>query len=94
MTAKMAKCEGTGNEISLAEGFLVADVFTGQWKFVSISAPERPSDYSVRLRELVKSPEALVDWLAHLDEKTWFDPAKFFAFFTRLRRDNKLFGSL
>jgi hypothetical protein len=94
MTAKMAKCESTGKEIVLAEGYLVTDVSTGEWTFMSINAPDRSFDYSVRLRDLVKSPEAFVDWLAHLNEKTWFDSGKVFAFFTRLRHDNKLFGSL
>lgn len=94
MKFKTAKCERTGADILLSDGWLVADASTGEWSFVSIDANEKAYDYHIELRELIKSPEAFVDWLAHLSEKTWFDPRKFFAFFERFREKNNLYGSL
>lgn len=93
MTAKTAKCERTGNEIHLSEGFLVADNKTGEWSFVSAAAPEWRGDYSIPVFDVCKSPEAFVDWMAHLNEKSWFSSKKFADFFTRLRKENLLYGS-
>lgn len=46
------------------------------------------------MRGLLKSPASLVDWMAHMGEKTWFQPKKFFEFMDRLRDDNDLYESL
>ena len=85
-----ATCERTGRKISLIEGFFVADSSTGEWSFVSIDAPEMHNDYSIPVDDIVKSPEEWVDWIAHLNEKTWFDAKKFLDFFTRFRSANKM----
>lgn len=74
--------------------FFVVDMGSAEWSFVSKDAPEKHGDYNVAVANIVKSPEALVDWVAHLNEKTWFDPKKFADFFTRFRKENELFGSL
>lgn len=94
MKFKTAICERTGHEILLTDGFFVANPVTGEWSFVSVDAPDQSTDYNVAASEIVKSPEALVDWIAHLNEKTWFDAKKFADFFSRFREENKLFGSL
>lgn len=94
MTLKKAVCERTNEAVFLSQGAFVADPGTGEWSFVSVQAPEEHGDYAVPVSAIVKSPEALVDWLAHLNEKTWFDPKKFIDFFTRFREANKLFQSL
>jgi len=93
MKPKVARCERTGKRIPLREGFLVADASTGEWLFVSTNAPERAYDYDIQVASLVKSPEALVDWLAHLNEKSWFNPKKFFSYFERFRSDNDLYNA-
>lgn len=94
MKFKTAKCERTGEQLLLSDGWLIADASTGEWSFVSTDAEDHAYDYYIELRALLKSPEALVDWLAHLNEKSWFEPRKFFAFFERLRRENNLYGAL
>lgn len=94
MTTTLVACEKTGKKILLLEGYFVADPNTGNWSFVSADAPEASGEYDVAVTKLVKSPEALVDWMAHLNEKTWFVPQKFFDFFTKFRKANKLFGEL
>ncbi|MBN2208031.1 MAG: hypothetical protein JW759_01870 [Candidatus Coatesbacteria bacterium] len=92
--SKTAKCERTGNRIPIEDGFFVGSPLTGEWEFVSIDAPEARAEYNVRVGDLVGSPAALVDWLAHLREKTWFKPDLFFAFFTRFRKENELYGCM
>lgn len=94
MDATTAKCERTGNKIPLSEGFFVADHTCGEWSFVSTDAPEKHGDYNVPVDDICKSPEALVDWIAHLNEKSWFDAKKFADFFARFRKENNLYGSL
>jgi hypothetical protein len=94
MPLKTAKCERTGHEILLSDGFLIANAATGDWSFVSLDAEEKSYDYHVAISDFTKSPEALVDWMAHLNEKSWFSPAKFFSFFERFRDKNALYGSL
>jgi hypothetical protein len=94
MSLKTAKCERTGQQILLVDGFLVANAATGEWSFISIDAEEHSYDYHVAISALIKSPEALVDWMAHLHEKSWFKPTKLFEFFERFREENSLFGSL
>ena len=91
---KTAKCERTGQHTPLVDGYLVANIRTGQWSFVNVDADEYISDYNFPITDLIKSPEALVDWMAHLDDKTWFDPYTFFEFFKRFRKDNHLYNCL
>jgi hypothetical protein len=70
MSLKTAKCERTGNQIPLLDGFLVANAGTGEWSFISLDAEEHSYDYHIAISDFIKSPEALVDWMAHLNEKT------------------------
>ena len=71
---------GTGHKIPLGDGFFVADPSTGEWSFVSVDAPVRRGDYNLSVACIVKSPAALVDWIAQLNGKTWFDSKKFVDF--------------
>ena len=92
--SKTAKCERTGKEIPISDGFFTANPSTGEWEFISKGAPQKSGEYNIPVADLIKSPEALCDWLAHISEKPWFDPAKFFDFFRRFRKANGLFNSL
>lgn len=94
MTLKKAKCDRTNKEILLSDGYFVANPLTGDWSFTSIDAPQNATDYNIPVSSICKSPASLVDWLAHLNEKSWFDSAKFMDFFKRFRQKNKLFDSL
>ena len=94
MKLKTAKCERTNNQILLSDGSLVCNASTGEWSFVSNDAESHNFDYKIELNRIVKSPEALIDWMAHLQEKSWFSSTKFFQFFDRFRRENNLYGCL
>ncbi len=94
MIFKTAKCERTNEQILLSDGYLVCNASTGEWSFISIDAEGHNFDYEIQLDRIVNSPEALIDWMAHLQEKSWFNPIKFFQFFDRFRRENNLYGSL
>lgn len=89
MSNAQAKCERTGKVIPLSEGAYVATPGSGEWEFNALDAPERPSDYGVAVARLSQSPEELVNWMALMSEKPWFDPKKLVDFFSRLRTQNK-----
>ena len=94
MKSKTAACERSGIKILLSDGFFVADPSTGEWSFVSVDAPARHGEYNVPVSSIIKSSESLVDWMANLNEKTWFNAKKFADFFTRFRKDNSLYNAL
>jgi hypothetical protein len=93
-TMAEARCERTGKSIPLSNGYLVANASTGDWFFVCEEAEEGEYEYYFPLASMLRSPESFVDHMAHLNEKTWFDSGKFFAFFDRLRADNEIYGHL
>ena len=66
----------------------------GHWLFVSTKAPEDFNEYHFKIRDFFKSPSATVDWIAHLSEKSWFDPADFCAMIHRFRIATDSFGAL
>lgn len=90
MTNETAVCERTKESVRLIDGAFVAHPGTGEWSFISVSAPERFEDYAVPVAALVKSPASLVGWLVHLNRKPWFDSQKFADFFTRFGAVNHL----
>ena len=86
-----AKCYRTGEEIEIVEGFFVSPGHSGEWEFVSIDAPSN-NDYNVPVKGLTKSPESMIDWLAHISQKTWFSPQKFFEFIEEFRAKNGIYN--
>ncbi|MDD5407122.1 MAG: hypothetical protein PHE73_09315 [Sulfurovaceae bacterium] len=88
-----AKCQRTGKEIETKDGFFVSPGRSGDWEFISIDAPSK-NDYNIAVEDLVKSPESLIDWLAHLSEKSWFSSEKFFDFMYKFRAENRLYNML
>lgn len=66
MNFKTAKCDRTNEEILLSDGFFVVDTTSKDCSFVSINTPENHGDYSVSVSSITKSPEAFINWMAHL----------------------------
>jgi len=85
------KCQRTNKEIELVDGFFVSPMHTGEWEFVSKDAPGN-NDYNIAVKALISTPEGLVDWLAHLSEKTWFSADNFFKFMYKFRAENNLYN--
>jgi|SRR5450759_2731570 hypothetical protein len=85
MSEMTATSNSTGKQFLLRDGFFTANQASGEWKFTSKTTPKKRSEYHISVSDLIKSPESLCEWLAHISEKTWFDPVKFFAFFRRYR---------
>lgn len=86
MTPAYATCSKTNTAAAIADGYFVADIRSGEWTFESAKALDTGGfTYSVSVRQLVVSPSHLVDWLAHLSEKTWFSSDKFFRAMHELR---------
>ena len=86
MTPAYATCSKTNAPAAIADGYFVGDVQSGEWTFEGGRAPDSGGfTYSVEVRQLLVSPSHLVDWLAHLSEKTWFSSDKFFQAMHALR---------
>lgn len=85
------KCQRTNLEIELNDGFFVSPGHGGEWEFISVDASSI-NDYSIAVKDLINTPEGLVDWLAHLSEKSWFSANKFFEFMYKFRAENKLYN--
>lgn len=66
----------------------------GKWMFVSTEAPEDPDEYHFEIRRFLGTPEATIDWLAHLQEKNWFDANDFCVMMHRFREATGSFSSL
>jgi len=79
------KCEKTGEKIRFVDGFLICNTNTGEWQFVCAEAEQNPAEYYIPVKEMLSSDWEFIDWMAHISEKTWFDPQKWFDFFRRLR---------
>jgi hypothetical protein len=86
---KQPMCELLGN--------VPAEHFTfrrGKWFFVSTEAPEDWNEYHFEIDRFFCSPASIVDWLAHLSEKSWFDAADFCTMIHRFRKATGSFFEL
>jgi hypothetical protein len=66
----------------------------GKWMFVSTEADEDANEYHFEIERFFHSPEATLDWLAHLSEKNWFDAEDFVRMMHRFREATGSFCSL
>lgn len=82
----MPICEACKDEpaISFAPG---SDPQNPKWEFVGRCRLRGTDFYDIEIDRFFKSPEETVDWMAHMSEKRWFDPADFFKMMWRLRRE-------
>lgn len=79
-------CEKCGKESATSFSYI-----KGQWLFTGgcTSGKER---YYIMLEGFFKSPASTVDWLAHMYEKTWFEPNDFFDMIDRFREATQSYG--
>lgn len=81
-----AYCDITGKLISLNDGILVARTDTGQWLFCSPEGEQQVPNRT-RFPPVYNLDQAsLIDILAYLSIKPWFDPIQFFQKIAQLRR--------
>jgi len=84
MKEYLLQCEICGKDLELMNGYFACfDVEAATWQFVCSDCPDLKYDFSVA--RFFGSPRETIDCLAHLQEKRWFKPDKFFEFMERLR---------
>lgn len=84
------ECEICGKSLPLLEGyFSCPDMESGEWQLVCQECPD--GFYDFEAKRFFKSPASTIDWLAHLQEKIWFKPKKFFDFMDRARANGKFY---
>lgn len=82
----VAKCDVTGQPVSLNDGVLVVNRETGEWYFCSQEGEQQvPNKSSFPPVDRAFDQEGLIDLLANLGEKPWFDPARFFQKIVQLK---------
>ena len=80
-----AYCDKTGKLISLNEGILVVRTDTGQWLFCSPEGEQQVPNRT-RFPAVYNLDQAsLIDLLAYLGNKPWFDPIQFFQKIAQLK---------
>jgi len=83
-------CEICGKELAFLDGyFSCSDIDNGGWQFICLNCPD--GEYNFSTMAFFESPRATVNWLAHLSEKAWFKPEKFFDFMERLRANGNFY---
>ena len=71
------KCSDLGVYEKIDTGYLVSN-FDNQWRFVSAkSVKEFEGEYAIPVKDLQNGTQ-VIDWLAHLGQKPWFDHVAFF----------------
>ncbi len=62
-----------------------------KWTFTG-DCTRTTEDYYILFEQFFKSPEATVDWLAHMNEKQWMDWPDFMNMMDRFRAATNSFG--
>ena len=84
-------CDCCHKKLNLLDGFFSCpDPDKAEWQFICGSCPDE--FYDIQASRFFKSPEATVDWMAHLHEKRWFSPVKFFEFMDSMRTNGGFYG--
>ncbi len=85
------RCDICEKGLDLLSGwFSCPEPNTGEWQFVCVDCPGEAYDFAVE--RFFRTPASTVDWMAHLHEKQWFRPRKFFDFIDRLRADGNFYS--
>lgn len=89
-------CEECGqNEATFLSFFSFpfdADPSKDVWKFVCECTTKRKI-YSIPIENFFANPPATVDWMAHMNEKTWMNWNDFMNMMERFREATESFGA-
>lgn len=88
MNLNTFKCERTGKEILLHEGFFVADRSTGKWSFECSEDSGKYDEYHIPVRDICNTHGSIDDWIEQLKEKSWFKPEELHKVFNRILNRN------
>ena len=84
-------CEECENEPATA--FTVSSFQNPEWKFTGDCTSDNDA-YYIDFKRFFHSPDATVDWLAHMNEKNWMNWQDFMAMMHRFRESTKSYGQL
>lgn len=63
------------------------------WKFTCLCTDDEES-YYIKFDDFFSSPPSIVDWLAHMNEKTWMNWSDFMNMMDRFREATQSYGQL
>ena len=88
-------CEACGEKEAESFSFLPfdSDSSNGEWKFVCECTSES-EHYYIPISNFFANPSATVDWMAHMNEKTWMDWSNFMNMMERFRKVTDSYGAL
>ena len=88
-------CEECGTNEATSFSFIGnnPESFEGNWKFVCECTIDN-EDYYIPINSFFANPPAAVDWMAHMQEKSWMDWNNFMEMMNRFRKATNSFGAL
>lgn len=89
MCEKCAENEATSFSLIITD----AALSQGDWRFVCECTVENEG-YFIPISSFFANPPAAVDWMAHMQEKSWMDWKNFMEMITRFRKATDSYGAL
>lgn len=83
-------CEACGDEIATS---FSCSYEPHRWRFTG-ECTSKDEMYYVEFERFFHSPATIVDWMAHMQEKRWFDAVDFFKMMERLRGATRSYGAI
>jgi hypothetical protein len=95
MFKKIPLCELCHKEPAISFSYIdpAAGGAPSGWLFTCNCANDAES-YYIKVADLFASPAATVDWLAHMQEKTWMNWPNFMTMMDRFREATDSYGAL
>ncbi|MEY3786585.1 MAG: hypothetical protein RLZ75_792 [Pseudomonadota bacterium] len=87
-------CEECGRSEASSFSFIrETEPFKGNWKFIC-DCTANDEDYYIQINKFFSNPSASVDWMGHMQEKTWMNWQNFMEMMSRFRKATGSYGSL
>jgi len=91
MFPKIPICEVCNSQPAISFSFIDGGANPG-WKFTCSCAEEEM--YYITFESFFSAPPSMVDWLAHMNEKTWMNWMDFMNMMDRFREATQSYGRL
>lgn len=89
-----ALCEECGKDEATCFVFPPEETFCPHCFFWCDKCQNKTNPYWMGFEDFFGNDAGMIDWMAHIQEKTWFDHLDFFRMMKRLRKASKCFNKI